>query len=39
MVVGIGVAILIELLCERRGDDVGIIVTRRLGDVRLVTEK
>ena len=28
-----------DLLCERRGDDVGISVIRRHGDVRLMTEK
>jgi glycogen debranching enzyme len=28
-----------DLLCERRGDDVGISVTRRAGAVRLVTER
>jgi glycogen debranching enzyme len=29
----------LDLLCERRGDDVGISVTRRSGTVRLVTER
>jgi len=29
----------LDLLCERRGDDVGTSVTRRRGDVTLVTEK
>ena len=29
----------LDLLCERRGDDVGISVVRRTGDVRLATEK
>lgn len=28
-----------DLLCERRGDDVGISVTRRAGGMRLFTEK
>ncbi len=28
-----------DLLCERRGDDVGISVTRRSGDIKLMTEK
>ena len=29
----------LDLLCERRGDDVGVSVTRRAGTVRLVTER
>jgi glycogen debranching enzyme len=29
----------LDLLCERRGDDVGVSVTRRSGTVRLVTER
>ncbi len=29
----------VDLLCERRGDDVGISVVRRTADVKLVTEK
>jgi glycogen debranching enzyme len=29
----------LDLLCERRGDDVGISVMRRVGSVRLVTER
>ena len=29
----------LDLLCERRGDDVGISVVRRTGDVRLATER
>jgi glycogen debranching enzyme len=28
-----------DLLCERRGDDVGISVTRKSGDVKLATER
>ena len=29
----------VDLLCERRGDDVGISVVRRTADIKLVTEK
>ena len=29
----------IDLLCEHRGEDVGISVTRRTGDVKLTTER
>jgi glycogen debranching enzyme len=29
----------VDLLCERRGDDVGTSIVRRTADVRLVTEK
>ncbi len=28
-----------DLLCERRGDDVGISVIRKTGDVKLATER
>jgi hypothetical protein len=29
----------LDLLCERRGDDVGTSVMRRSGDVALITEQ
>jgi hypothetical protein len=36
---GLGVAgAEVDLLCERRGDDVGISVAARRGDVKVVTE-